>query len=150
MNDVLGTSFVTDTERIHCKYTARCLKDTHCIIIKRKDLRRIMERIYKKNVTSDLNFMKEVPQFRKLSKKQVLRFVTGYKAIKLKRNQVLMQEGDPAKYFYMVKQGCFQVRKFMYRNLKETDKFEHKLLYHDPSKMLRYKSNFGNNLPFKK
>lgn len=144
---MFGRFFITQ-ETWRSRYVATCNRDTYCAVLNRKGLNRVLDRMYNKKIAADLKFLKTIPQLQKMNKKMLQKFALNHKELRIKRNQVLIQEGDPPEYVYILKEGHFKVSKHMYTDKKSEENFEFQLLNQNPTVAQRYRSNFGlrNNL----
>lgn len=66
--------FETDLKQ-KVKYEARCMTKTHFMILTRKQLWRVQERLNKKQNTKDVKFLKLVNQFSMLPKRVLTKMI---------------------------------------------------------------------------
>jgi len=86
--EAFGTSFViqSDDQAYKSKYTAKCTSECHLMCFSKKNLARIKDRIFKKQMLNDLKFMREVHQLRSLNKRVLVRLWNHMKVRQFKRN----------------------------------------------------------------
>lgn len=125
---MFGMAFVRpdDEAHVHAKYTATCKTDCHFMIIDRRHLNTIQERIIKKQQKEEIQLMKKIKQLQGCSNKIITKLQSYRKIMTVQRNQYLFKEGDDANKVYIIKNGQFLMTKSIKE--KKGQNIEHDLL----------------------
>jgi CRP-like cAMP-binding protein len=91
--------------------TIICAEDSHFAILSKKDFVRILGNFTNKRFDEMTEFLKKLPIFNGWSMNSLVRLSYLFKISKLKRNQRLFREGDPADCVFIVKSGEFELTK---------------------------------------
>lgn len=86
---------------------ARCTSETHLIVLNKKSYDRIKDRIYKKEMQIELVFYRQISELRYLNKRILMRIWDKHRIKNVKRNEVIIREGEPSKYVFIIKSGEF-------------------------------------------
>ena len=91
--------------------TILCAEDSHFAVLSKKDFVRILGNFTNKRFDEMTEFLKKLPIFNGWSMNSLVRLSYLFKISKLKRNQRLFREGDPADSVFIVKSGEFELTK---------------------------------------
>ena len=89
--------------------TVRCIEGTHFATLGKYDYETSLAKIEKKHMNKMIEFMLQIPCFRKWTKNSIIKFSYYLKKIRVIRNQVLYQKGDKADRIFIVKKGEIQI-----------------------------------------
>lgn len=114
-NDNFGINFILkskDSKNLYKSlYDAQCKSNCYLATLSMKAFEKIKDRIEKKRQMQELNLLRQVYQFNKMTKRILKSILMNQKVVHMKRNQVLIREGDSKKQIFVVKQGQFQITK---------------------------------------
>ena len=85
--------------------TIRCIEGTHFATLDKYDYETSLAKIERKHMNKMIDFMMQIPCFRKWTKVSIVKFSYYLKKEKFKRNQVLYRAGDYANKIYIIKRG---------------------------------------------
>eukprot|EP00347_Sterkiella_histriomuscorum_P020456 403337736 len=139
-------SITKDPKQYKRQFSAVAATDVHLAVFSKKSFERILDRIYKKFVQKEINFIKNVEQFKGLSKRMLTKIFHGLKQHKFKRGQFLFREGEDAEHFYIIKEGELELKKHVYEQKNLNKDYE---LLQKPSLTKKFNTNFQRVQGFK-
>jgi hypothetical protein len=85
--EVFGKGFVmTQNHHVHSKFRATCTKSSNFLTFDKKGLIKIHNRIYKKQMSQDINFMKECDHFQSVRRRILCELWVHITTKEFKRN----------------------------------------------------------------
>lgn len=88
--------------------------DSHFAWLSKADLQRCLDASEKRKRDTEAAFLRSLPFFGQLLKEKAYKIVANLEPVT--RNQILLKEGQPNKYIYIIKSGEFSVRKKLVMN----------------------------------
>ncbi len=97
--------------------TIRTLEGTHFATLDKYDYETSLARIEKKHINKMIDFMMQIPCFRKWTKNSIIKFSYYLKKQKLFRNQILYRTGQKADRIYIIKKGEIEITRKLPKDL---------------------------------
>ena len=85
--------------------TVKCVSNGVLWVLKRSDLRRIQYENTKKDIKENINFLKNISLFNKLSNNEFIQLNDALETIYFESNDTIIKEGDIGDRFYIIKNG---------------------------------------------
>lgn len=97
--------------------TVRCIQGTHFATLGKFDYDTSLAKIERKHMNKMIDFMTEMPCFRKWTKNSIIKFSYYLKKKQISRNQYLYRAGDKAEYIYIIKKGEIEITRKLEKDL---------------------------------
>jgi len=104
--------------------TIRCLEESHFITLSREDYAAALIEIENKKKAAQVNFVKNIPIFSKLTRTFLTRLSHFFKPLNCTKDYFLYREGDPADRVFIVKEGEFVVSKKLITDTSESNNIQ--------------------------
>ena len=115
-------------------YSTATIQDSFVLSLHRKDIQDAIDRQAKRELDLRYWFLKEIPEFKHLSRAVLLRICGFLEPFTCIKGSVIFNMGDPFKYIYFIQKGEFQ------QTVKVA--FKNKVSSEDPSELLNKQGEY--------